>query len=271
MTWLVIRLVGMTNVTGAITYYGLTKIDGGAVVLNGTTPGAVEVNSGTTLKGIGTIGGAVTVKSAGTLAPGASPGRMTVGSLMMSSGSTLAMELGGITTGTQFDQLFSSGAMALAGTLEISLVEGFEPSLGQSFNLFDWGSVTGTFNTISLPTIAGSLIWDTTRLYTNGVISVGSAPSLRGDFNLDGAVNRSDAAIFARHFGLLTAAHPADGDLDGDGDVDLSDWGTLQTLFGTSDASLAASTAVPEPGTTMLLGIALSATVYSGCLRRRVR
>ena len=61
---------GTLTLTGANTYIGPTKVDGGTLVINGSTPGSVEVNNGTTLKGTGTIGGTVTVNSGGMLRPG---------------------------------------------------------------------------------------------------------------------------------------------------------------------------------------------------------
>ncbi|MHA3773000.1 PEP-CTERM sorting domain-containing protein [Verrucomicrobiota bacterium sgz303538] len=46
---------------------------------------------------------------------------------------------------------------------------------GQSFNILDFGTISGTFETISLP--GGTSLWDTSKLYTNGVISVIPEPT----------------------------------------------------------------------------------------------
>ena len=91
------------------------------------------------------------------------------------------MELGGTAPGSGYDQLQSSGALAFDGTLQVSLINGFIPAAGQSFNLFDWSTTSGTFDTLQLPTLAG-LSWNTSQLYTTGTLKVGNA----GDFGVDG-------------------------------------------------------------------------------------
>ena len=66
---------------GANTYTGATTVSAGALTVNGdmsAATGAVSVASGATLGGTGTVGGATTLASAATLAPGASPGTLTL-------------------------------------------------------------------------------------------------------------------------------------------------------------------------------------------------
>jgi autotransporter-associated beta strand protein len=247
---------GTLTLTGANTYYGLTKVDGGALAINGSTPGAVEVNSGATLMGTGSIGGAVTMNSGGMLAPGASPGKMTIGGLNLSSGSTLAMEIGGVAAGTQYDQVISTGAFSLAGALNVSLVNGFSPSAGQSFNLFDWGTASGSFSALSLPTLGGSLAWNTSQLYATGVLSVAAA-DLPGDFTGDGFVNAADLAAWQAGFG--SGSTRAQGDSDGDADVDGFDFLAWQRQLGAGAPAVSANVPTPEPASFLLCVIALAA------------
>ena len=71
----------------------------------------------------------------------------------------LAFELGGLAAGTEFDQLFHDELALLAGTLDVSLFGGFQPSPGDSFRIIDGNSLStlsGTFGTVHLP--AGN--WD---------------------------------------------------------------------------------------------------------------
>ena len=124
------------------------------------------------IKGLGTFNN---VTFTGHVLPRLSPITVTAGTSTFSSTSTLIMELGGIATGSGHDQIQSSGSLALDGTLAGSLINGFAPSGGQSFNLFDWTIVSGTFAYISLPTLAGGLAWNTSQLYTTGVLIVASA------------------------------------------------------------------------------------------------
>ncbi len=59
--------------------------------------------------------------------------------------------------------------------------------------------------------------------------------SCPADLDGDGQVGLSDLSILLNNFGT-TGASPADGDLDGDGDVDLVDLSALLAVFGTSCA-----------------------------------
>lgn len=53
------------------------------------------------------------------------------------------------------------------------------------------------------------------------------------DLDGDGQVGLSDLAVLLSHFGTPGGASPQDGDLDDDGDVDLSDLAALLARFGT--------------------------------------
>ena len=58
---------GTLLLSGVNSYGGVTSVNGGTLVVNGSISGAVAVNSTGTLQGIGTIGGLVTVNSGGIL------------------------------------------------------------------------------------------------------------------------------------------------------------------------------------------------------------
>ena len=176
----------------------LTKDGGGALRINNdlNTGGGAIVVLGGTVGGSGTIGGDL-VNSAGTVTPGNSPGILTVsGNYTQNSSSTLAIELGGTTLGSQHDQLDVSGTATLGGTLAVSLINSFTPSAGQSFDILDWTSVNGTFSSLSLPTLTG-LAWNTSQLYTTGVLSVG----IPGDYNLNGVVDAADYVVWRKNAG----------------------------------------------------------------------
>ena len=78
--------------------------------------------------------------------------------------------------GSGYDQLDISGLATLNGTLDLELLNGFSPSTGESFTLFN-GRTTGSFAQIGLPTLSNGLSWNTSNLYTNGTISVTPEPS----------------------------------------------------------------------------------------------
>ncbi len=81
-------------------------------------------------------------------------------------------------------------------------------------------------------------------------------PTLSADFDKNGTVDGDDFLVWQRNFGTMSGASPNDGDADGDGDVDGDDFLEWQIALG--DSPTQAST-VPEPGTGMLMGFAMTA------------
>ncbi|MBK8859018.1 MAG: hypothetical protein IPN11_15460 [Opitutaceae bacterium] len=137
--------------------------------------GNFSASGGLTNTGSLSGGGAFTgsLTSGGTLAPGNSPGLLTItGNLTLLSTSELIMELGGLTEGVSYDSIEVGGALTFGGDLVVNLIDGFSPTTGTSFNLFDATSLGGTFASVSLPTLTAGLTWDTTALYSSGALSV---------------------------------------------------------------------------------------------------
>jgi len=98
-------------------------------------------------------------------------------------------------------------------------------------------------------------------------------PCIAGDVDCDGDVDFQDFLLLQVGYGTTSGADRSDGDLDDDQDVDFQDFLVLQANYGnTSDALGAggdASSAVPEPGTVILLAFGLAGLVP--ILRRRLR
>jgi T5SS/PEP-CTERM-associated repeat protein len=144
------------------------------VVANG-----LQIAHNGTLTGKGTISGNTT--SYGTVSPGHSADTLVfAGSLTLTPNSVLAMEIGGESPG-QFDQIIvANGALTVDGTLGISLINGFTPANGDSFQLLDLSSCTstsGVFAGFSLPSLGGGLSWDTSQLLVSGDLNVVPEPS----------------------------------------------------------------------------------------------
>jgi hypothetical protein len=76
---------------------------------------------------------------------------------------------------------------------------------------------------------------------TNLVRTTTGVGTRYGDVDLDGDVDRRDAALVAMQFGRMGAATWASGDWDGSGTTDLADLARLQTNFGPATGSPAAS------------------------------
>jgi len=67
------------------------------------------------------------------------------------------------------DLLAVSGNLAYGGTLNVVLIGTNTLAYNDTFNLFDWGTQSGSFTATNLP--AGYL-WDTSQLNVNGTIRV---------------------------------------------------------------------------------------------------
>ncbi len=76
------------------------------------------------------------------------------------------------------------------------------------------------------------------------------APTVLGDFNLDGIVNVTDLGILATHYGIPAGMKWANGDANGDEAVGVIDLGALATWYGTVTV---AGAAVPEPSTVLAM------------------
>ncbi|RLS41093.1 MAG: S-layer family protein, partial [Planctomycetota bacterium] len=108
---------------------------------------SVEVRSGATLTGTGSVSGAVNILSGGIFFPGSSTspyvGTISTGSVTMTSGSTFSTYMGSSNT---CGAVSSSGVVALGGaTLNITGVAA-EVTTGNVFTLLTGTSLTGQFN-----------------------------------------------------------------------------------------------------------------------------
>lgn len=129
---------------------------GGTEDVNGTLNAGtsdVTVNGGT-LQGDGTIQAANVNVGDATIKPGNSPGTLTIdGNLMLSAGTTTRIQLEGDTPGTEFDDFNvdayngQPGNVVLAGYLDTELLNGFIPTVGDSFDFLNYqGSLSGSFS-----------------------------------------------------------------------------------------------------------------------------
>ena len=139
---------GDWRLTGNNTYSGVTQVNGGTLIVNGkhSGTGAVTVAAGATLAGRGTLAAAVTLN----------------GTLQV--GDTLATDKG----------LTFSGGLKLGSAAVLTLNEAMAEAThynGDEIQAFT-GSVTGTFASIVPATPGEGQTWDTTDLYTNGILRV---------------------------------------------------------------------------------------------------
>lgn len=140
------------------TYNGGTTITVGTLLVNntsgsGTGTGAVAVQIGATLGGSGFISGGVT-STGGILAPGNSPGTLTVGGLTLDGTSVLSYELDANdqTIGSGINDLIQvNGNLTLDGTFNLDAIIGGSQLAAGSYRLINYtGSLTD--NTLDLGT-----------------------------------------------------------------------------------------------------------------------
>lgn len=144
------------NVNGVLHLGNNTGTAGGSLVSTTT-----NVNGGGVLSGVGSVTGQVVVggASGGTLAPGNSPGVMTIANLTLDNNSLSRMEIEGNVgaglTAAQggYDQITVTGALSLRGTsvLQIANSNTFELNLGEKVKVFNFaaGAVSGKFGSVT--------------------------------------------------------------------------------------------------------------------------
>jgi hypothetical protein len=128
--------------------------------------------SGGSVTGTGNVTGDMTF-AAGTLEPGGSIGTLTfTGNLTLTGGATTIMELGAATN----DHVTVSGtgnSLVFAGNLDIVATSTAFAS-GQTWNLFTFGSHSGSFANLSLPYTSSGWVWDTSQLTSTGNLTLTS-------------------------------------------------------------------------------------------------
>jgi hypothetical protein len=99
------------------------------------------------LTGVGTLDlSGRSLSNAGAIRPGLSTGRLSVtGTLTQTETALLSIEIGGHAPGTEFDQLHVSDEAILGGTLDLRLVDGFVPEIGDRFTILTCGHRSGMF------------------------------------------------------------------------------------------------------------------------------
>jgi hypothetical protein len=200
------------------------------------------------------------VRIAGTHDPGASPILLSVGNLEYASGSNLNLEIGGTSRGTQYDAIEASGLLTLSGTLHVSLIDSFSPSIGDTFHILDWATIAGHFSSLQLPNLDGGRAWNLSQLYTQGVLSIASPP---GDYNHDGVVDAADYTVWRDSLGS-TSNLAADGNVNGT--IDLGDYDVWKSNFGKHGGSSArAAVTAPEPASATILFVGIVA--FCSCRR----
>ncbi len=207
----------------------------------------------------------------GTLAPGLALGVIGISSTYFQySDGTLSIQLAGTTADTLYDKLTTNSTAFLAGKLQISLLNGFTPALGNSFTVLTASSIIGSFGTYDLPQLTSGQAWKINQSATAISLTV-----VEGDYNHNGVVDADDYVVWRKtRNASVTPYSGADGNGDGIiNDADLAIWRTNLGAIGGgvhgagSSAGGLTTGNVPEPSSGLLI---LSAVLlYAGLMRRR--
>ncbi len=112
-----------------------------------------ENAQGGIIEGIASIKVPSDFSNDGIISPGNSPGRLYhIGDYSPSETAVFKVELGGLTPGTEHDQLAVTGNATLNGSIDVSIVNDFHPVVGDSFVVLTAsGAVSNEFTTVNTP------------------------------------------------------------------------------------------------------------------------
>ena len=223
----------------------------------------------------------VALNNAGMLMIGNSPGTASVGAFSQTAFGVLAIGLAGQTAGTEHDLINITAAAELTGTLDIDLVSGFNPVVGDAFTVLSADTIIGQFDGYSgdVFVIDTDLALVPTIDQPAGVVELFA--TYPGDTNLDFRVDAADLNALALNW-QQDDGDWFDADFNNDGLVNANDLNFLAlnwqagvlasevtSLVSFDEAwsvALANAVMIPQPGGGVLLAVAAMGAV---CVTRR--
>jgi hypothetical protein len=153
--------------------HGSVSVDGLGSTVNARdvtvfSPGEFSVANGATLVVSGTL---TTGAGLWTLGPSAAINAATVST---TNPTPLRFEIGTAGTGV----LTSLGNLSFAGALQVDFAAGVTPTAGETYDLLNWTTSSGSFSQLQLAALPQGLAWDSQRLYVDGTFSVVAVPEL---------------------------------------------------------------------------------------------
>jgi autotransporter-associated beta strand protein len=245
---------GTLKLVGLVTNSGITNVNAGTLIVNGTfdvSASALNIGTSCTLGGNGTINRPVVAAASAIIAPGESIGTLSAASVSMAAGSLLDIQ---ITDGSA-DRLAVAGTFDVAGDLKVTYSTSTVVASTQTYSVATFASVNGAFANVTVDAqFAGHVIGD---LYIAKGMDADSydvtvKPFMAGDANLDGQVKIGDLVTLAQHWNQASGATWFDGDANGDGQIKIGD---LVALAQNWNKTVTAGGAVPEPLTLTVLGL----------------
>ncbi|MFN6017170.1 MAG: beta strand repeat-containing protein [Verrucomicrobiota bacterium] len=196
---------GKLIISGNNTYTGATAVNDGSLAVNGSLGNtAVSVGSNATLQGSGSIGGSVTITSAGTLSAGNSIESLAMGTLTLQSGANFIQEVdSSATVGTQADLVVVNGNLNIANeAVALTLTD-----LAGSWNWvndtkFTMINYSGTWN-------GGLFVWNGDVLEDDSNIIIADGKGWRINYNdTTGGSNYSSEQTLSKFVTLTAVPEP---------------------------------------------------------------
>ncbi len=166
-----VNMNSLTQTAGVTQSSGTLNLNAGS--------GTLTANGGL-VQGTGTIAGSVVLNSGATLSPGVTNGALTItGAYTQNNGGMFLEQIGGALPGSQYTQLNVNGLATLGSgsILDVTFANGFAATVGEQFDIFNYGSLNGTFGSIISGTPGYTFSFFDNGSGHNGILQVLSAPA----------------------------------------------------------------------------------------------
>jgi outer membrane autotransporter protein len=227
--------VGALTLSGTSAITGATAVTGGKLVLQGQLgTSAATISTGATLAGTGTLVGNLVVNTGGTLAPGNSPGTLTVtGNATLNAGSSFVTEIDGRTYAAaggsgSYDRLVVTGTTGTfnpGGTI-VPVLRGISGAATNAFN-----PVYGDRFTVATAAIIGAGAFSAVQQPTTGLPTNSRFDVLYNTGNVQLVLTPGSYAALGQSDGWLQDGINAAGGLDAVRPAAGARNGALPSLF----------------------------------------
>ena len=276
------------TLTGNNTYTGATTVNSGRLVVEGSITSSLTLENGAMLDGNGTVG-PVIIRDGGVVAPGNSPGLLTVGDTLIEGGGAYLLDLrsdGTGAAGTEWDSLAVNGTLDTTALTEanpfILRLQTLDPDNSLNYlEVWDrnvshtWSSVLtavavlgGDFDPRVIEVDATGFqnpvngTFTVVQEGTNLNLQYDAAPStLSGDYNQNGTVDAADYVVWRKGLGTTYTQNHYD--------IWRANFGATAGSGATAGLPSSANVAVPEPATWVMMLGALCLVAWRTVGRRR--